>query len=250
MFTIEPLGTDLFLPAFLIGYRISEERAARSSARPKAPSSPSARKRDGEPEKQASNDCPPWLLRVDQQAGGMCMSYPHLMGMLLRFEANRDKLLDDDIIRGLKFMAEDPKVGVLRRCYPPLGRLVHTVGQDYSAVEREELHGFLSRYLRCPPLVGGIEACVHCDPNVDLLDFFAGWRVLSVEVRPGHELPEVYRGVKGTISEEVDLKTSGPLHLSDPTTFDHTLLRKLRRHAEALGMKGPPSAYLLWENSD
>ena len=178
------------------------------------------------------------------------MSYPQLMGILLRLEANRDKLLDHDIIRGLRFMAEDPKVGVLRHRFPALGRLVLTAGQDYSAAEREELHSFLTRHLRCPTLVGGLEACVHCDPSADLLDFFCGWRVLSVELRPGHLLPEVYRGFPGIISEEVDLTTGGPLHLSEPTTLDATLLGELGRHAVALGIEGAPAAYLLWENSD
>src|SRR5579859_2864543 len=162
MIHLEPLGTDVILPAFVIGYEL-----------PIPESNP-----DHLP------DLPRWLVTVDQQAGGMCMSYPSVVGAVLRLEANRDRAKKDlgRLIRGLKYMAEDPNVGLLKRDYPVLSRLVATWGGEYPKNDLRDLQNVLSAHVWMPPLASGIEAFIRseaCDP----LAYFNGWKMLGCELR-------------------------------------------------------------------
>jgi hypothetical protein len=86
MIHIEPLGSDVILPAFMIGYEL-----------PMPESNP-----------DHLFDLPRWIVTVDQQAGGMSMSYPSVVGAVLRVGANQDKGKKDlgHLIKGLKVMAE------------------------------------------------------------------------------------------------------------------------------------------------
>src|SRR5437763_312512 len=102
MIHLEPLGTDVVLPAFVVGYELPLPRL--------------------NPDQLTG--LPRWVVTLDQQAGGMCMSYPSVVGVVLRLEANRQQAKKDSehLIKGLKYMAEDPKVGPLKRDYPVLSR--------------------------------------------------------------------------------------------------------------------------------
>jgi hypothetical protein len=68
---------------------------------------------------------PPWVVAVDQQAGELAISYPSVVGAVLRLEANADKAEKDiaRLVRGFQLMAEDPDLGTLRREYPVLAGL-------------------------------------------------------------------------------------------------------------------------------
>src|SRR5262245_31758583 len=58
-----------------------------------------------------------WLLLVSPQVGGMGMSYPQLMGTLLRLE-QRNGIAP--LLRGLRAMGEDPDRTLLKTEYPDL----------------------------------------------------------------------------------------------------------------------------------
>ena len=113
MLRIEPLGTRFILPAFVVGFELS-----------------------GESERRIDDldDSPAWLIALDQQAGGCCMSYPSVLGAVLRFADNGRHCRSDvrEVTRGFQAMAEDPNIALLRREYPELAGLVYTRGAAYS----------------------------------------------------------------------------------------------------------------------
>ncbi|WP_257459537.1 hypothetical protein [Archangium lipolyticum] len=63
------------------------------------------------------DDTPSWLLRLDQQAGGYCMSYPSVLGAVLRLDANLERGRNDPAraVRGFQAMAEAPDMKLLER---------------------------------------------------------------------------------------------------------------------------------------
>ena len=147
MIHIEPLGTNVILPAFVIGYEL-----------PLPSKNP-----------DSLTDLPRWIVTLDQQAGGLSMSYPSVVGVVLRIEANleRGKKNLAHLVRGLKCMAEDPQVGILKRDYSVLSRLVATWGTEYTQADLRGLENLLSANMWMPPLRNGIEAfirCAECDP--------------------------------------------------------------------------------------
>jgi hypothetical protein len=93
---IAPLETGWVLPAFVVGYEVAA----------------------------ANVEAPPWIIELQQQAGGYCMSYPTVVGAVLRLEANLDRMPDGArLLRGLQAMAEDPDWATLRAEFPVLAAL-------------------------------------------------------------------------------------------------------------------------------
>jgi hypothetical protein len=80
MIPIEPLGTGVILPAVVVGYEFPLPR--------------------GDPDRVPG--LPEWILALDQQAGGLSMRYPSVVGAVLRPAANRGRggPRFDHLIRG------------------------------------------------------------------------------------------------------------------------------------------------------
>lgn len=213
---VYPLGAGPLMPAILVGF-----------VNPTFSS-----KRWG----QVRDELPPWLVDVDQQAGGVAMSYPGGLGVLLRLEANADRASSDPahLIRGIRCMAEDPEWRVLRAEYPELETLCATRGEPYTQKELARLDRVLRGCFRLPAAVGGLEAFVEFE-QVDLLSYFDGWR--RVEIRPG--ITEL-EGEDRHYGER--WRDGGP--------FDADLLAALRRIGQELELHRPVRAVLLWENAD
>jgi hypothetical protein len=133
VYFISPLGTGVILPAFVVGFEL-EGSALQAVHR--------------------LDDTPPWLVQLDQQAGGYCMSYPSVLGAVLRLEANLERGRNDPahVVRGFKAMAEDPDVKLLRREFPTLAGLVHTQGDPYPRADLRLLGLFLHRYFDAPAI--------------------------------------------------------------------------------------------------
>lgn len=227
MIHIEPLGTDVFLPAFLIGYELP------------LPGHNTDR----------LNDLPRWVVTIDQQAGGMCMRHPSVVGAVLRLEANRQKAKKEvsHLIKGLKYMAEDPKVDMLKRDYPVLGRMVATRGADYDKRQLRDLENVLSSYFWTPPLYSGFEAfirCAACDP----LDFFKGWRMMGVELQSGRV------GSACALDEEhcyyVEQGNLNDLALTDEDEFNEAANDILVAIGRQCNKPTGPDVFFLWENCD
>lgn len=229
MIHLEPLGTDVILPAVVIGYELPLPA--------------------GNPDHLLSP--PRWIVTVDQQAGGMCMCYPEVVGVVLRLEANRErgKKPLDHLIHGLKLMAEDPKVGVLKRDYPVLGRLIATWGGEYSDNDLRDLNNVLSASLRMSVLESGVEAFLRCAP-CDPLDFFTGWKMLGCEIRQ----TGTRRGSIYAMEEEhcyyVDDSSLSDLLLTDEDEFGREACDVLSDIGKACGRDSGPDVFFLWENSD
>lgn len=229
MIHIEPLHTGTILPAFVIGYELPQ------SAGPLMP----------------PRELPPWIVTVDQQAGGLCMTYPSVVGAVLRLEANLDRGKMDlgRLIRGLRCMAEDPDMDTLRREYPVLGRLVLTHGNEYSKGELRDLGNILASHLWVPPLQGGIEAFLSfapCDP----LDCFCGWRVLRCAFRTEGPLWGSIYAFPDSDTFHVDESNLSDLDLADDVVYDGDRQRELMKLGEELARPESPDVFFLWENSD
>lgn len=232
MLRIEPLGTGIILPAFVVGYELSDESDALVCAL------------DG---------AFPWMLILDQQAGGYCMSYPSVFGCILRFSDNshfcRSSVVE--VVRGFQAMAEDPNLNLLRSEYPELVSLVCTRGDNYKPEQLNQLQQYLKRCFHIPPLEAGIEAFVrmaHCDP----MAYFANWKILSAI--PKTESRELYRGQTDTY---IDDSSVSSLHLSADLEFSDEKLLLLRNAGRQLRVnrhdRQPTDhlrVFLLWENSD
>ena len=230
MIRIEPLGTGIFLPAFVVGYELlaGEEDSRLDSISP-----------DGTP-----------LLVLDQQAGGYCMSYPSVAGAVLRVEANdgNGTRAFADLVRGFKAMAEDPDLALLEAEFPSLRRLVYTTGGPYGRTDLQRAQGFLRRFVNVPGVEGGIEAFLRFG-RCDVLDYFGGWNVLSCRLTEPHrrrgslptEAPACYRVEQGNVSD---------LSCDDGDVLDEKLLGRVRELGRALGRDDDPRVFFLWENSD
>jgi hypothetical protein len=230
LISIEPLGTDVFLPAIVLGWELDHEASERLAQ---------------------LGTAPPWFLHVMQQAGGLCMSYPECAGMLLRFEANRDHFLHDPdtLIRGLKLMAEDPNLGVLKRDYPILHELVYTNGRPYEDSPLRQLDAFLSGFLRLPPIDGGIEAFLRF-VHANVLNYFRGWRGLQCNLRPEDErCGSAYPLNKGLVYY-IEQPNWDDIVRSDDIEVSETTLAALTDFGKSVDLNTPIRAFLLWENSD
>lgn len=227
MIHIEPLGTDVILPAFVVGYEL-----------------PLPRKNPDH-----LTGLPRWVVTLDQQAGGLSMSYPSVVGAVLRLEANleRGKKNLAHLVRGLKCMAQDPQVSVLKRDYPILSTLVATWGTDYTKDQLRDLENVLSASIWMPVIQNGIEAfvrCVDCDP----LDYFRGWKMLGCTLR------ESRRGSVYSLDEShcynIDDSNLSDLELTDGDEFGQEAVNVLRQIGHQCDIPADPSVFFLWENSD
>ncbi|MFY0565697.1 hypothetical protein ACN28E_17890 [Archangium lansingense] len=225
MFFISPLGTGVILPAFVVGFEL-EGSALQAVAH--------------------LDDTPPWLLHLDQQAGGYCMSYPSVLGAVLRLKANLERGQNDPTraVRAFKAMAEDPDMKLLEREFPALARLVYTRGDSYSKTELRSLGTFVRHYFDAPAFDSGIEAFVRC-AETDPLDWFRGWRAFSCTVRPERaaELVDVQAVDESSLNSHNFL-------LDDTEHFEEPMLNALTAMGPRLGIRTPPRVFFLWENSD
>jgi hypothetical protein len=194
MLRLEPMGTYA-LPAVAVGFEVADDVAARAAA---------------------LGDADPALLLIDQQAGGLCMSYPTVVGAMLPLAANVEhgEAGAADLIRGLRAMAEDPDQALLEREFPALHSVVFTHGDPYQPEELRRLHARVARGFRLPPFESGIEAFIRCAP-ADPLGYLRDWRVFDGGRR-----------------------------------FDDRLLQALIALGERIGAAGAPRMFLLWSNSD
>lgn len=225
MVIFQPLGTNVLLPAFLIGYELDESRAF--------------------DEIPKGAKLPDWIVGVAQQAGGMSMRYPSVIGSLLRLTDNMDRFLNEPsfLIRGFRAMAEDPEIELLEKEFPDLRVLVQSRGENYSPAQLHTLDTFLARHLHVPLAISGFEAFVRFQ-SCDLVHFFGGWRKLQVTVGPN--LRQLYPGFPDDYVDESNLDS---VELRTDSLFDQNALRALGElglliHQPAL------SLFLLWENCD
>lgn len=217
---IEPLGTGDLMPALLVGFGLPMHDSGNPASRIVA----------------GAAGFPPWLVQVDQQAGGMCMLYPSALGVLLRFSANAEHALRDPtkLIAGFHCMAEDPQLDVLRREHGHLFPLCQTWGEAYSPAQLQHLHAAINPYFRLPHPESGYEAFVRyeeCEP----LDYLAGWRV--VEVVDDVALIDCAQLTYGTLWRE-------------GRCLDAAVLGELLDIGKAVTPGCPLGLFLLWENCD
>ncbi|HND20464.1 MAG TPA: hypothetical protein PLB18_13890 [Acidobacteriota bacterium] len=229
---IEPLGTEILLPAIVIGYEIDFcfEHLPLGDL----------------------PDHPPWILSMAQQAGGYGMSYPTCVGLVLRLLANTSHSPADlpFLIQGFQEMAEDPRIGVLKQKYPVLHSMVATWGQNYTPQELTRFSAFLADYLSLPPIEGGIEAFIRfapCHP----LEYFAGWKILSVTIDTRSAPASLYQfeSPQTTVYHLDSIPPQG-LILADETEVSEGTMSQLLVFGKKLGIETPPRVFLLWENSD
>jgi hypothetical protein len=229
MIHIEPLGTDIILPAFMVGFELPLP--------------------DSSPDHLAN--LPPWIVTIDQQAGGMSMTYPSVVGCVLRLEANRDKGIKDlgHLIKGLKYMAEDPKIDLLKRDYTVLARLVASSGGSYSKAQLRDLQNVLSGCMWIPAIDSGIEAfirCAECDP----LSHFANWNMLEARLREeGSRSGSIY-ALNQEQAYYVECGNLSDLELTDAAPFDAEAMGVLVEHGRRCGATTGPRVFFLWENCD
>lgn len=223
---IEPLGCGILLPALAVGYQLTDDDEIDALSAP------------GE------------VLAIEQQAGGMNMRYPTVIGALLRLEANRQhaKQKPDALLRGLRAMAEEPDLALLEKDFPVLRRLTLTHGADYTAAELSALHELMAPYFDLPDFARGCEAFVELAP-CKALTRFAQWHVMSCALADeGQRKGSAYR--PGASDYFIDEANIGDVRITDERELDATLMSDLAQVGEALGRSGPPSVFLLWENSD
>jgi hypothetical protein len=222
---IEPLGCGSILPAFVVGYPLEDD------------------------DELDALDVPPCIVVVEQQAGGVAMSYPVVMGSVLRLEPNRHRGLRDlePLVRGLRAMAEEPDLSLLEREYKVLRSLVLTSGSAYTESELRSLQDYLAGYLALPPLVRGIEAYVEhaaCDPR----DYFAQWGVMSCTLlEETKRQGSIYR--RSSEHYTIDESNLADVRFNDSRTLADTW-QQIERLGRQLQRPHPAQLFFLWENSD
>lgn len=230
---IEPLGTEILLPAIAIGYEIDfcfEDLPLGDLP-----------------------DHPPWILSIFHQAGGYCMCNPNYVGLVLRLTANIDKSPANlpFLIQGFQAMAEDPRIRILKRDYRLLHSMLFTVGQEYTAQILKQFSEFMANYLNLPAIERGIEALIQfvsCDP----LEYFAGWKILSLQLKDNETaLGSIYHfeSPQTTVYHLDSIPPQG-LILADDTEVSEGTMSQLLEFGKKLGIETPPRVFLLWENSD
>ncbi|MBI1258482.1 MAG: hypothetical protein GC204_13525 [Chloroflexi bacterium] len=221
MITLAPLGMDVVLPAFVVGYEYSTTFIEKA-------------------ERLSGGKAPDWLVDMDLQVGGYLMSYPRVVGVVLRLEANREKGKADlsDLIRGIKAMAEGGDRKLLKE-YPLLDQLAYTYGAPYSAEELKAFENYLSGYMDIPAIKEGLEAYishVQCNP----LDYFNGWNLMRCQVVP-----------EGNPQSYFDEFFMDEIEFYDDEVYGEAIQNLLIEAARDGIFKLPyPRVFLLWENSD
>lgn len=209
-----PLETGWVLPAFVVGYEVAG----------------------------ANVDAAPWIIELQQQAGGYGMSHPTVVGAVLRLEANLDHLVGGEhLLRGLRAMAEDPDWATLRTEFPVLAAMCGTIGRPYDRAERLRWEGLLRDHVAVPDVVSGLEAFLRfADADADAL--FAGWRTLSC--RLSGELAEA------DVLDAMLWSYGDALQIDEERSFGRAELDAIAALGRSIGEAGPPRIFLLWENSD
>lgn len=232
MLRIEPHGTNVILPAFVVGFEVFGESDFRIDD---------------------LDDSPTWLIALDHQAGGYCMTYPTVVGAVLRIADNSHHCRADvaSVTRGFQAMAEDPDLAVLQTEFPALASIVCTQGDAYDMESLVRLHRFVERYFHIPMIESGIEALVrmeHCDP----LHYFADWRMLSVTPKSETHHPFNDRKPNNLIDSNID-----SMRLTTDDTFGDRQLQLIRELGTQLRVarndhttRDHLGVFLLWENSD
>ena len=224
MIHIEPLGTEIILPGFIIGW---EENSTVT-----------------ELVKGYFKEIPNWLITVDQQSGGYSMFYPSVVGVILRLQDNIKYIRQDPMkfIKGFELMAEDPSINQLKQDYPLLAEMVWTKGDEYTYPTLQEFHKYLTGYVSVPLISKGWEAYIEFEP-VNPLAYFDNWYMLCVEkpekaVDNHKNSNDIY--LDGSNIKQVSLNSDKKF-----TEEIYSTLLAIRN-----GGEGPPRIYFMWENSD
>ncbi len=225
MIRIEPLGTGIVLPAVAVGYEIASI--------------------EQDQQVEGFDESPGYIITLDQQAGGYCMRYPSVVGVVLRLADNPNRCRGDldYVVRGFRAMAEDPDVTLLRREYPVLHELVYTRGEDYTDRQLEQLARFLAQFFDVPAFESGCEAFVRFE-RCDVCSVFGGWR--AMQVAPSPDLRRLYPGLQAV---HVDDSNIHGVTFSADTMFGLATRNEIEAIGTRIGAEGP-RAFLLWENSD
>jgi hypothetical protein len=222
MLRLEPMAMDGVLPAVVVGFEVAGDDLQRAAALP---------------------DPPDGVMLLDQQAGGLAMSYPSVLGVVLPLAANvgRAGPRAADVIRGLLAMQEDPDLAALEREFPALRAMVLSQGDPYTRGDLDRLHAFVGRAFRLPVFESGLEAFVRCAP-ADPLAYLRGWQSFSCTPRPdsGLSVLDAY-GLRAYRAELV---------VDDTRLFDETLLDAVCTTGARVATHGAPRLFLLWTNSD
>jgi hypothetical protein len=194
----------------------------------------------------ASVEAPAWLVEIQQQAGGYAMSYPTVVGAVLRVEANLERISEGtSLLRGLQAMAGDPYWGATETAFlGPLGGvgdLWGTRGEPYGLAQLLRWDRILRAHLPLPPLASGLEAFLRFAP-ADALALFDGWRMFSCRVTgAAARLP---------VLDEAPTFYDDDVQVDDERWFDRAVLDELVVLGRAIGAPGGPRIFLLWENCD
>ncbi|MEM9190780.1 MAG: hypothetical protein AAGF12_16470 [Myxococcota bacterium] len=213
-----PLGTDVLMPALLLGYESDI-----------GPESPRWTRR---------KDAKPWLFFVEQQAGGYCMSYPTALGILFRLHTNAPRAVKppETLIQAFHAMAEDPEPKLVKKLEPRLFEACGTWGSDYSTEVLAQISDAMRDYFEVPRCTGGLEAFVRLEPSPTAFRSVLGWHYV------------VPSGSSKGVGE--DWLSEGPQWFDGPpmTGSDVATLEALA--SDVLGVTDKPALFLLWENSD
>ncbi len=208
------------MPAILLGYELERARGI-------------------EVERIEAESVPPWLIHVQQQAGGTCMVYPQATGLLLRLEGNASFAHNDlsKLLSGFRLMSENSDIGwleaiaIMREEYPQLAPVHATRGKELDAAQLHSLKLALEPYFSLPAPVSGWEAFVRL-AECELIDVFGAWSVVQFDAGLD-QIPE-------TMPDEA-------LPWRDSAPLEQAILDELSR---LVGGGRPPRAFLLWENCD
>ena len=215
-----PQGTGRMMPAFLVGYELEDGRGLTDdTCRLKI---------------QERETWPAWIVEVSQQAGGVAMTYPAVLGVVLRLEANARFAIQDiqSLLLGFHAMAEDPNVGLLKRGFPALSRICGTRGASLSGNDLACLDRFLKIYYHLPPSESGIEAFVRLE-RANPCDYFRGWRMI-----------EFNQGIR-QIEEGCHLGT-----WVEEARYNREKQAFLEEIGNQFGLNEGLRIFLIWENSD
>jgi hypothetical protein len=223
---LETQGTkDHFLPALVVGYDVTGIKDGLLAG--------------------FMEPAPEWLTLLSPQAGGHGISYPSLMGTVLRLEANAacGRAPLTPFIVALHAMGESYDVP-FDPVFSTLSALMETHGDPYSAEQFAILNSLAGQYLALPPFESGVEALVRTKA-ANPLQYLADWSVMTYRVMEGRKhpystTPPPYSVEDSNVS---DLMTADDL----PYRRIHEALCSLARY---FARQKEPGIWLLWENSD
>lgn len=223
---IDPLGTEVVLPAVVIGFEVTDHAGIESELR---------------------GDAPDWLFLIDQQAGGYQMTNRTFLGLVLRLEANFQPadVRGRSKIAGLRAMAEAPDFQRIEREYPALVGIVGTSGEHYSARALSQLYDYLWGPFGIPTFKSGIEACVRFDCE-DAVDSFRGWRLMHCAL-PKSGVSKLYNSEDCTF---LALGNISEVSLTDSDNLSEDHIALMKELIPESFSSNAPCAFLLWENCD